>query len=69
MKVMVMEVKTAGAIDTGVDNQENETGEEVKLSTAKVKQELNPQITATLNKSNIKENEHKQKTTETLTRA
>lgn len=61
MKVMVMEVKTAGAIDTGVDNQENETGEEVKLSTAtaKVKQELNPQITATLNKSNIKENEHK----------
>lgn len=35
MKVMVMEVKTAGAIDTGVDNQENETGEEVKLSTAK----------------------------------
>lgn len=59
MKVMVMEVKTAGAIDTGVDNQENETGEEVKLSTAKVKQELNPRITATLNKSNIKENEHK----------
>lgn len=59
MKVMVMEVKTAGAIDTGVDNQENEIGEEVKLSTAKVKQELNPQITATLNKSNIKENEHK----------
>lgn len=50
-----------GNLDTGVDNQENETGEEVKLSTAtaKVKQELNPQITATLNKSNIKENAHK----------